>query len=131
MWICPKCGREFKRNGQDHYCGKAPETVLEYIELQPPKARSHLTELMSAIRDSVPDVNECIAWSMPYYKKGKKSLSFAAFKNHVSFYAGVEVIEEFSSELNGFTVKKNAVWFPYSKALPLRLIADIAKRCLS
>lgn len=35
MWICPKCGREFKRINQGHYCGKAPKTVLEYIDSQP------------------------------------------------------------------------------------------------
>lgn len=131
MWICPKCGREFKRTDQDHYCGKAPETVLEYIDLQPSEAYSHLTELMSAIRDSVPDAHEFISWSMPYYKKGEKSISFAAFKNHISFYVGVEAIKEFSSELSGFAVKKNAVYFPYSNALPVQLIADIAKWCLS
>ena len=31
MWTCPKCGRAFKRQEQSHYCGKAPETVDEYI----------------------------------------------------------------------------------------------------
>lgn len=32
MWICPKCGIEFKRINQGHYCGKAPESIDEYIE---------------------------------------------------------------------------------------------------
>ena len=27
MWVCPKCGRSFRRKEQDHYCGKAPETI--------------------------------------------------------------------------------------------------------
>ena len=27
MWKCPKCGRTFKNENQNHYCGKAPETV--------------------------------------------------------------------------------------------------------
>ena len=45
MWICPKCGREFKRTNQDHYCGKAPETVPEYIDLQPSENHSHLKGL--------------------------------------------------------------------------------------
>ena len=31
MWKCPKCGRSFKKENQSHYCGKAPETVDEYI----------------------------------------------------------------------------------------------------
>ena len=37
MWTCPKCGREFKKTNQDHYCGKAPETVDEYIAMQTPQ----------------------------------------------------------------------------------------------
>lgn len=131
MWTCPKCGREFKRINQDHYCGKAPETVLEYIEFQPLETHSQLMELVTTIRDSIPDVHECILWSMPYYKKGEKSISFAAFKKHISFYIGDEAIEEFSSELNEFVTKKNAIYFPYSKALPIQLIADIAKWCLN
>ena len=52
MWICPKCGREFKRTNQDHFCGKAPETVPEYIDFQPSENHSHLKELMTAIRDN-------------------------------------------------------------------------------
>ena len=34
MWKCPKCGRSFKRESQSHYCGKAPETIDEYIQAQ-------------------------------------------------------------------------------------------------
>lgn len=69
MWKCPKCGREFKRTNQGHYCGKAPETVLEYIDLQPIETHTHLTEMMTILRRSVPNVNERILWSMPYYEK--------------------------------------------------------------
>lgn len=48
MWKCPKCGREFKRTNQGHYCGKAPETVSEYIALQPMETQTRLTEMMTA-----------------------------------------------------------------------------------
>lgn len=131
MWICPKCGREFKRRNQGHYCGKAPETVIEYIDLQPSETHPHLNGLRAAIQDTVPDVQEYIRWSMPYYKKGERTLSFAAFEKHVSFYVGHEIIEEFSSDLKEFTKKKDAIYFPYSKELPTQVISDIAKRCLS
>ena len=33
MWKCPKCGRAFARQEQQHYCGR-PETIDEYIEAQ-------------------------------------------------------------------------------------------------
>ena len=100
MWVCPKCGREFKKANQGHYCGKAPKTVLEYIYLQPLEARPHLLKMMAALQDSVPCISERIIWSMPCYKKGAKYITFSACKNHISFYAGAEAIEEFSSELN-------------------------------
>ena len=89
MWKCPKCGREFKRTNQGHYCGKAPETVLEYIALQPRETQTHLTEMMTVLKNSVPDVNERILWSMPYYEKDGESISFSACRNHIRCYAGV------------------------------------------
>lgn len=131
MWVCPKCGREFKRTNQDHYCGKAPKTVLEYIDLQPQETQSHLTEMMIILQNSVPCVNERILWSMPYYEKGEKNISFSACKKHISFYVGTEAIGKFALELNEFATKKNAIYFPYNKALPAKLIKDIAMWCLS
>ena len=52
MWTCPKCGRSFKRQGQDHYCGKAPETIDEYIEAQPEEMRQYLRAVRDAVRPS-------------------------------------------------------------------------------
>lgn len=131
MWTCPKCGRELKRANQGHYCGEAPKTVLEYIDSQPIEKRAHLTEMMIILQNSVPGVYERILWSMPYYEKEGKSISFSACKKHVSFYAGSEAIEKFALELSGFDAKKNAVYFPYDRALPAKLIENIAKWCLS
>lgn len=130
MWKCPKCGREFKRTNQGHYCGKAPETVLEYIDLQPSETHAHLTEMMTIVKNSVPNAKECILWSMPYYEKDGNSISFSACKKHISFYAGVEAIEKYALDLTEFTTRKNAIYFPYDKALPANLIESIAKWCL-
>ena len=70
MWICPRCGREFKRTNQGHYCGKAPKTVLEYIDTQPIETHSHLKEMMNAIKKqrSLCKMNVYYG-SMPYYEK--------------------------------------------------------------
>lgn len=131
MWVCPKCGREFKKTNQGHYCGEAPNTVLEYIETQSMEARSHLRNLATIIRNIVPDVNEHISWSMPIYEKAGKTVSFSACKNHISLYVGIEAIEKFASELNEFSTKKNAIYLPYNKILPSKLIGDIVKWCLT
>lgn len=131
MWKCPKCGREFQRTNQGHYCGKAPADVLEYIESQPLETRAHLTDLRNIIRNNIQDVQERIAWSMPVYEKDQRSVSFAACKKHVSLYADVEILEKFKSQLNGFEIKKSAVYLPYSKPLPTEVLKDMIKQCFN
>ncbi len=125
MWVCPKCGREFKRTNQGHYCGKAPETVEEYIALQSPEARAHVAELRSLIQRCVPDVTERIAWSMPVYKKDEGSISFAACKKHVSLYVDAAALEPMKPQLREFTIKKNTIYLPYDKALPIEEIEEL------
>ena len=58
MWVCPKCGRAFRRKEQDHYCGKAPETIEEYIRSQPEEVQSYLYQVNDAIQASIPDAKE-------------------------------------------------------------------------
>ena len=131
MWTCPQCGREFQRTNQGHFCGKAPETVSEYINSQPAEYRDRLTEIARILHSSVPGINERILWSMPYYEKEGKCVSFSACKNHISFYAGAEAIERFSVELRDFATKKNAIYLPYDRALPVKLIESITEWRLS
>ena len=129
MWICPKCKREFKRTNQGHYCGNAPKTVDEYIELQQPEAREHITELRNIIHSSVPKLTERISWGMPFFEKGNGSISFAACKSHISLYLDDNIIDAVKIQLSDFVIKKNAVYLPYGKALPTEIIAKAVKRC--
>ena len=131
MWKCPKCGREFKKTNQGHYCGKAPETVDEYTEQQIPKAKEHIVKLRNIIKKCVPGVSEYISWSMPYYEKNGQKISFAACKTYISFYLGEEILEKFAPELTGFTIKKNALYLPYKKDLPENLIKEILEQVFS
>lgn len=127
MWVCPKCKREFKRENQGHYCGKAPENVDEYIKLQNPEALAHIEKLREIFKSSVPEVSEGISWSMPVYKKDGVSMCFAACKNRISFYVDSDVLENFRSSLDGFVIKKNAVYLPYNKILPTEVLEKIIK----
>lgn len=72
MWKCPKCGREFSRQEQDHYCVK-PKNIDEYIAAQEEAVQPRLKEMRSLIRSAIPEAEERISWSMPTYWKGKTS----------------------------------------------------------
>ena len=90
MWKCPKCGREFGRQGQDHYCGKAPETIDEYIAAQDEAVQPRLREVRELLRTAIPEAEERISWSMPTYWKGRNIIHFAASKKHLGLYPGGE-----------------------------------------
>lgn len=129
MWICPKCGRTFKNQNQGHYCGKAPETIEEYIAAQPEKAQQYLREIRDAVRAALPEAEEKISWSMPTFRKKFNIIQFAAHKNHIGLYAGTEAVVEFGGRLEGYKTSKGTIQLPYDKPLPLELIAEIAKWC--
>ena len=63
MWKCPKCGREFSRQDQDHYCVK-PKSIDEYIAAQDETVRPRLEEIRSLLRSAIPDAEERISWSI-------------------------------------------------------------------
>ena len=80
-WKCPKCGRDFSRQNQDHYCVK-PQNIDEYIAAQDEKYQPQLKEIRGILRNALPDAEERISWSMPTYWKGCNIIHFAASKKH-------------------------------------------------
>ena len=130
VWTCPKCGRSFKKQNQSHYCGKKPATIDEYILAQSEEIRPQLEAVRNAIRKALPDAEERMSWSMPTYWQGSNIIHFAANRNHLGVYAGTEAVEAFSEKLAGFKTSKGSIHFPYTKTIPLELIAEIARWCL-
>ena len=129
MWKCPKCGRSFQREGQDHYCGEAPATIADYINMQPEQVQPYLRQVNEIIKSALPQAVEKISWSMPTYWKKRSLIHFAAFKKHIGLYPGPEAIEAFADRLSAYKTSKGARQLPYNQPLPDELIADLAKWC--
>ncbi len=129
MWACPRCGRLFKKKNQSHYCGQRPVTMDEYILAQPEDVQPVLRAVRGAIRAAIPNAEERISWSMPTFWKGQNIIHFAANKNHLGVYAGAEAAEAFGERLAGYKSSKGTIQFPYTKPVPLELIAEIAAWC--
>ena len=127
-WKCPKCGREFSKQGQSHYCEK-PQTIDEYIAVQDETVRPKLNEVRAILRSALPDAQERISWSMPTYWKGQNLIHFAASKKHIGIYPGGEATTVFADKLKDFDVSKGTIRLPYNKPLPKELITEIAVWC--
>ena len=128
MWTCPKCGRTFAREGQDHYCGKV-ETVDQYIAEQDEAVRPYLDELRRILRAALPEAKEKISWSMPTYWKGRNIIHFAASKKHLGLYPGGEATTIFAEALKDYDVSKGTIRVPWDRELPETLIQEIARWC--
>ena len=58
-WKCPKCGREFSHQNQDHYCIK-PKNIDEYIAAQDEAIQPRLEEIRTIIHAAIPEAEERI-----------------------------------------------------------------------
>jgi uncharacterized protein YdhG (YjbR/CyaY superfamily) len=104
------------------------KSVDEYIAGQPPEVRERLTQIRETIRKYAPDAVESISYQMPAFKLcGKPLVYFAAFKEHIGFYATPTGHEAFKKELAGYKTGKGSVQFPFDRPLPSALIAKIVK----
>lgn len=109
-----------------------PETINEYIAIQPEEVQSVLQEIRSVIKQVVPEGEETINYDIPaicLVKGGKrdKQIMFAAFKNHIGFYPHPATIEHFKNELDGFKHAKGSIQFPLNKPIPFELITRMVQ----
>ena len=126
MWQCPKCGREFVKNKQSHYC-KAIGTIDEYIETQPEEIRPILKKIRKTIKAAAPKAIEKLSWQMPTFWQNENLIHFAAFKKHIGIYPGNEAIVVFSEKLAGYKTSKGAIQFPLDKPIDYDLINEITR----
>ena len=128
MWKCPKCGRAFARQEQQHYCGK-PNTVDEYIDSQEAAVQPRLREIRAILRAAIPEAEERMSWSMPTFWKGRNIIHFAASKKHLGLYPGGEATAVFAEELKNYDISKGTIRIPWDRELPVELIQKIAQWC--
>jgi uncharacterized protein YdhG (YjbR/CyaY superfamily) len=102
--------------------------IEKYILQFPPDVQLILREIRKLIKDNAPEADELIAYGMPGYKTNKKPLVyFAAFKNHIGFYALPSGHSEFKDELSKYKQGKGSVQFPLDQPIPYELIERIVK----
>jgi uncharacterized protein YdhG (YjbR/CyaY superfamily) len=100
-----------------------PDTIDKYIAAFPPEVQVLLEEVRNAIKQVAPNAEEAISYAIPTFKlRGKNLVHFAAFKNHIGFYAAPTGHEAFREELSKYKQGKGSVQFPLDEPMPLELI---------
>ncbi len=105
---------------------KQAKTVDAYIDSFPSPVRVMLVQIRTLIKNEAPEAIESISYGMPAYKThGKPLVYFAAFSNHIGFYATPTGHAAFEKELSAYKQGKGSVQFPLDKPLPLQLVKKI------
>lgn len=103
------------------------KTVDEYINTFPEDVQNILNQVRISIKAAAPDAEETIGYNMPAYKYNGPLVYFAAYKNHIGFYAAPTGHSKFKKELSVYKSGKGSVQFPIDKPMPLNLIKKIVK----
>lgn len=101
--------------------------IDSYIVEQVPDVRERLEQIRQAIKTTAPKAEEVISYGMPAFKYHGMLVYFAAFKNHIGFYALPSGNEAFQKELSAYKQGKGSIQFPLDKPVPLALIKKIVK----
>ncbi len=104
------------------------KTVDAYIKDFSEDVQHLLNQIRSTILKVTPNAEESISYGIPAYKlNGKPLVYFAAFKNHIGFYATPSGHAAFEKELAKYKQGKGSVQFPIDKPMPLKLIVKIVE----
>lgn len=104
------------------------KTIDEYIANFPEDIQILLEQIRATIIEKLPEAEQCISYGMPAFKTlGKPLVYFAAFKNHIGFYATPTGHKAFANELSTYKQGKGSVQFPLNQPIPFNLIAQIVE----
>ena len=101
--------------------------IDEYIAGFPPDIQKILEQIRTTIKQAAPDAEEAIKYAIPTFTLNGNLVHFAAFKNHIGFYATPTGSEAFKKELSVYKTGKGSVQFPINQPMPLELITKMVK----
>jgi uncharacterized protein YdhG (YjbR/CyaY superfamily) len=101
--------------------------VDEYIAGFPKETQKALKQMRVTIKKAAPRADEGIGYNMPAYKLNGPLVYFAAYENHIGFYATPTGSAAFKKELSVYKTGKGSIQFPLNEPMPLSLVTKIVK----
>ena len=102
--------------------------VDDYLADVSPEARATLEKLRQTIKAVVPRAVEVISYQIPTFKlDGRMLVSYAAFKDHCSFFPGAAPIKAHEDELKSYQTSKGTIRFATGKPLPAALVKKLVR----
>jgi uncharacterized protein YdhG (YjbR/CyaY superfamily) len=104
-----------------------PNNIDEYIAGFPKDVQKILQQVRTTIKKAAPKAEEKISYAMPAFTLNGNLVYFAAYENHIGFYALPTGHQAFKKDLAPYKQGKGSVQFPINEPMPLGLITRIVK----
>jgi uncharacterized protein YdhG (YjbR/CyaY superfamily) len=129
MSCCPtKLKRRDEMTTEKNDVVRTGSDVEKYLAKVPSEPRATLEKLRKTIRAAAPKAVEVISYGVPTFKlDGRMLVSYAAFKDHCSFFPGAAPIKAHEDDLKSYVTSKGTIRFPTSKPLPATLVKKLVK----
>lgn len=95
-----------------------PENIDEYIHSFPKDIQILLNHVREIIREEAPNAKEAIKYAIPTFIQNGNLVHFAAYKNHIGFYALPSGNIKFQKEISKFKSGKGSIQFPITEPMP-------------
>ena len=106
--------------------------VDAYLAKLPPRVRGALQRLRKVIKSVAPEATEQISYGIPAFRQGRLLVSYAAFKNHCSFFVmSMKVLDANAEELAPWMAGRGTMRFTVEKPLPVALVKRLVKARLA
>jgi uncharacterized protein YdhG (YjbR/CyaY superfamily) len=105
-----------------------PADIDAYLAPLPADQRAALQSLRGTIHDAVPEATEVISYSAPAFRHHGMLVSFTAARDHLTFHLmGTDLLPEFASELDGYSLTKGGVHFTPEHPIPEELVTRMVR----
>ena len=106
-----------------------PKSVEAYLKSLPPEHRAAVQTLRETIASAAPEAEEGITYSMPgFLLDGRGLVSYAAFKDHYSFFPmSGHALDAYRDELGERVTGKGTIRFDYGRPLPRALVKKVVR----
>lgn len=103
--------------------------VDSYIANSGSETRPILEELRKIIKTIIPKVEEKINWGFPFYKYSGTYAHFAAYKHHVAFGFGSDLLNRDRKilEKKGYETGEKRIQIKFDQKVPIAEIKQILK----
>lgn len=104
-----------------------PDNFEQYFATFPKETRSILQQVRETIQKAAPKATEKISYAMPTFFLYGNLVHFAAYQNHIGFYALPSGNEAFRQAISKYKSGKGSIQFPINEPMPLDLITQIVQ----